>query len=222
MSSLRLICFTRYPRAGATKTRLIPALGEAGAAALQAALVEHLLAKLHTVNERGWELELRFAGDKAQMRSWLGPEHRMRNQGCGDLGERMLHAFEDARAECVEKALLFGTDIPDLEVSHLEHAAHLLDTHDVVFGPATDGGYYLVGLKRPQPVIFEAMPWSTDQVLNQSESLARAAGLTVARIAALCDVDRPEDLARLHHHAKLRHFVSGVPMDLEPGPAPQR
>ncbi len=95
------------------------------------------------------------------------------------------------------RVVLVGVDIPGLAVSIILKAFGLLSDFDVVFGPATDGGYYLVGLKAPQEEIFTGIEWSTETTLSQSVEKAKAAGLSVSYVDVLSDIDRPEDLKSL-------------------------
>ncbi len=117
-------------------------------------------------------------------------------QPSGDLGDRMHTAF---RLHCASgPLLLIGTDCPVLRPSHLRKAARaLIDGDDAVFYPAEDGGYVLVGLRRPQPALFDAMTWSTAEVMSETRTRARSLGLRVREFETLWDVDVPDDLARL-------------------------
>lgn len=117
-------------------------------------------------------------------------------QASGDLGQRMHTAF---RVHCASgPLLLIGTDCPVLHASHLRKAARaLLDGDDAVLYPAEDGGYVLIGLRRPQPGLFDEMPWSTPAVMPQTRLRARALGLRVREFETLWDVDRPVDLERM-------------------------
>ena len=114
----------------------------------------------------------------------------------GDLGQRMHTAF---RLHCVDgPLLLIGTDCPALQPAHLRLAARaLIEGNDAVICPAEDGGYVLVGLRRPQASLFDAMPWSTDRVMADTRARAQAAGLRVRELDTLWDVDLPSDLPRL-------------------------
>ena len=146
----RLILFARFPVAGKVKTRLIPALGEEGAAALHRRLV---LRTLRTANalyqSQNVELEIRFAGDNAsEMQHWFGDGWLCRPQCEGDLGQRMAGAFEDSFREGSPATVIIGSDCPTLKPDVLAAAFDSLKKNPVVFGPATDGGYYLIGLER--------------------------------------------------------------------------
>ena len=197
----RLILFARFPVAGKVKTRLIPALGEEGAAALHRRLVLRTLRTAHAFcQSQIVELEIRFAGDNAnEMQHWLGDGWLCRPQCEGDLGQRMAGAFEDSFREGSTATVIIGTDCPLLTPETLAAAFDALKTNPVVFGPATDGGYYLIGLTRLVPEIFQAVPWGMETVLAQSlEILARHCNKP-ALLQPLDDLDRPEDMAAWRH-----------------------
>jgi uncharacterized protein len=108
----------------------------------------------------------------------------------------MHHAFERVLSQHAA-VLLMGTDAPGLNAAVLQQAAQALQTHDAVFVPALDGGYALVGLRRPVPDLFEAMVWSTPEVMTHTRKRARQAGLNWAELPALADIDEPADLVHL-------------------------
>ncbi len=200
--SARLILFTRFPRPGEAKTRLIPALGPRGAAHLHRDLAEHTLRTLdEAASAVPCVLDLRYTGaSEAEMRGWLGTDRRYLDQGSGDLGSRLALAMGAAFEAAAQRVVIVGTDCPELNRTHLEQAFGRLLQVDLVLGPAWDGGYYLVGLRRAawaraRGPLFSNMPWSTRLLLAESVSRARAAGLEVAQLEPLGDVDRPEDLA---------------------------
>ena len=128
------------------------------------------------------------------MQSWLGPDLQVQRQGEGDLGDRLSQAFQTAFAEGKEAAIVLGTDCPELDAALLEQAFQELQLHDLVLGPASDGGYYLLGLRQPVPELFANIPWSTSTVLSQTLAIAEQLGLSIALLPTLSDVDYPEDL----------------------------
>ena len=187
MPEPRVVLFTRFPEPGRAKTRLIPALGGEGAAALHRRLTERTLA---TVQASGLPHELRVTGaEPAAFAAWLGPVRAV-PQGEGDLGERL------ARAGQPYPVIFIGADAPDLHVGHLRAAADALQRAPAVIGPAEDGGYWLLGLAAPVPGVFAGVAWGTDAVLVQTTARLRAAGIEPALLPRLADCDRPEDLAR--------------------------
>jgi rSAM/selenodomain-associated transferase 1 len=196
MTPNRIVIFAKAPVAGRVKTRLIPALGEAGAARLAAhmldlALEQAVLAKVGQV-----ELCMSPAPDAPEWADISLPSGiETSDQGEGDLGERMARAAR----RCIERGeavLLTGTDCPELTSAHLAEAAAQLQTHDAVLHPATDGGYPLLGLKTFDASLFAGMPWSTDAVARLTLDHMAALGWRVWVGKKLNDIDTPKDLAQ--------------------------
>ncbi len=189
----RLILFGRYPVPGRTKTRLMPVLGHLGAAELQRRLT---LQSLDTLQQPGLPpVTFQFAGGSAtRVRQWLADRAiDCRPQQGGDLGTRMRQALYDALALNDGPAVLVGTDIPRMRAHHLKTAFQALDRYDVVLGPSRDGGYWLVGLRRPVD-IFDGIAWGTQRVREQTLDAIRSLGLSVAPMAELDDIDTEADL----------------------------
>ena len=196
LRQVQVAVLAKAPIAGLAKTRLIPALGPQGAARLQRSFTRNAVAVAQ-------------AASLGPVTLWCAPnaQHRffqalVRTAGVaclvqpqGDLGQRMHMAF---RLHCVQGPLLLtGTDCPPLRPVHLRQAARaLLDGDDAVFTPAQDGGYVLVGLRKPQPALFEDMVWSTPGVMAETRARAQALGLRTREFETLWDVDTPSDLAR--------------------------
>jgi hypothetical protein len=198
----QLIVFTRYPEPGHTKTRLIPVLGPDGAAALQRQMTEHVIDQVvRLLRRRPLTVEIRFGGGSDRlMRNWLGSGFLYGAQGGGGLGRRMAAAMAAAFDAGAQSAVITGTDIPGITAEILERAFDALGDTDAVYGPAVDGGYYLVGLRRGAsgralPKLFTGLPWGSERVLTLSTERARELALSVATVDTLADVDRPEDLA---------------------------
>jgi hypothetical protein len=192
----RLIIFTRYPEAGKAKTRLIPALGAEAAAELHRQMTEYTLAQVKRLQQSlSLTVEIWFAGgDRIQMQTWLGSDLSYQPQPEGDLGDRMAQAFQTAFDNGVKAAIIIGTDCPELTDVLLTEAFQALQQTDLVLGPATDGGYYLIGLRRSVPELFKTIAWSTDRVFQQTVDIASNLNLSLATLPALTDVDRPDDL----------------------------
>ena len=204
----RLIVFTRFPEPGKTKTRLIPALGPEGAARLQRQMTEHILATAAKVSSRaGLTTEVRYeGGNTGLMQEWLGSQFSYRPQGPGDLGRRMVRAFEEAFSDSKKAAVIVGSDIPGISADIIQQAFEGLQKTDLVLGPARDGGYYLIGMKDTIPAatracLFEGINWGTGEVLFQTLQTARESGLRFILLESLVDVDRPVDL---HHWQKIK------------------
>ena len=188
--------FAKYPEPGRAKTRLIPALGPQGAAALHEQLVRHTLngvgelLALREVDAQIWTA----GADPRAFADRFGTPLPCIAQRDGDLGQRMLAAFREM-LRASRFGVIIGTDCPDLSAGLLTLAFDALHTADVVLGPASDGGYYLIGLKRPVPALFENVEWSTSTVLARTLERASALGLSVRLLPTLSDVDEPQDLA---------------------------
>jgi rSAM/selenodomain-associated transferase 1 len=198
----QLTIFTRYPEPGQTKTRLIGTLGKDGAAALQKELTEKTLQKIDQLVETStFEPVIYFeGGELASMQSWLGQNRQYKPQGEGDLGEKLKRAFDAAFSAGAQSVVTIGCDCPGLAKEHINRAFDALYFNELVLGPAADGGYYLIGLKRPLAELFENIPWGTDKVFETTVSLAQQLGLSTEILEELHDVDRPEDLKHLDHN----------------------
>jgi rSAM/selenodomain-associated transferase 2/rSAM/selenodomain-associated transferase 1 len=196
MSLDRLIIFTRYPEPGTTKTRLIPALGPEGAADLHRQMSEHTMTWARRLkNTPTVSLEVRYeGGDEHRIRQWLGSDIPLFHQGSGDLGARMARAFQEAFQAGMGRVTLVGTDCPGLTDGLVQEAFEALHHNDVVLGPAKDGGYYLIGLPKHIPQLFDGIRWGSCEVLSKTLGIVDGLKLRVFLLEPLDDVDRPEDL----------------------------
>ena len=186
----KLVVFVKAPRPGQVKTRLAETMGAEAACAAYGRLVDTLLKNLAPLPA----LELRFAPDEAEgeIRPWLQPGWQARPQGGGDLGRRLQQSFVEAFSAGAKRVVIIGSDCPEVNAADVQQAWSELTSHDLVVGPATDGGYWLVGLKQPQPSLFEDIGWSSDMVLAQTLQRAKTAGLRVQLLRILTDVDTEE------------------------------
>ncbi|MEM6839713.1 MAG: TIGR04282 family arsenosugar biosynthesis glycosyltransferase [Cyanobacteria bacterium P01_C01_bin.120] len=193
-----LVLFTRYPEVGKTKTRLIPHLGAPKAAALQRRMTEHIVSNLQTwQSQSAAAFEVHFAGGTlSSMQRWLGTGLTYQCQTEGELGQRLQHVFRQGLQK-FQRLVVIGADCPSITPNHLKTAFQLLQNHDVVIGPAHDGGYYLIGLSQVCPALFQSVPWGTAQVFEQTVVIARQRRLSLATLETLSDIDRPEDLSIL-------------------------
>lgn len=196
--------FTRYPEPGRTKTRLIPHLGAEGAATLQRRMTEHVLSEVTAAAQQlPLGVTVHFAGgSQSQMQAWLGEAITCYPQAEGSLGDRLIAAFEQSFDQGYFGAIAIGSDCPALGVEHLTAALEALTQVDLVIGPATDGGYYLIGLRQLNPALFRDISWGTDQVLAQTLAVATRQVLTVKLLAPLTDIDYPEDLPQWERIAR--------------------
>lgn len=209
MGSDVLLVFLKDPRPGAAKTRLAAALGPEAAALLYRALAEEEVAR---TAPRGGEYERLFcfapADARAAIEAWFPGEALLPQEGAG-LGERMASAFQTAFERGAGRVAIVGTDVPWVGRETVAAAFGALGAADVVLGPAHDGGYYLLALKRPCPALFAGIAWSTPEVLAATEARARELGLAVARLGVLRDIDTLEDVRA--ERERLFPLLSGRP-----------
>jgi rSAM/selenodomain-associated transferase 1 len=196
LHQVQVAVLAKAPMPGLAKTRLMPALGPWGAARLQRQMTR---TAVQTALDARLGAVTLWCAPHAQHPFFRALE-RTAGVAClvqasGDLGSRMHTAF---RLHCERgPLLLIGTDCPPLTPDHLRQAARaLMSGDDAVFCPAEDGGYVLVGLRRPQAALFSSMVWSTDTVMARTRERASAAGLRLRELETLWDVDVPGDLAR--------------------------
>jgi uncharacterized protein len=202
----RLILFGRYPVPGRTKTRLIPVLGPVGAADLQRRLTLNSLAAVLETDLPRSSVEFCYTGAAPeQVKRWLG-RHGIgfSRQTGGDLGRRMVNALTAAFDRGGRPVVLVGTDIPGMTAGHLRTAFEALERHDVVLGPSRDGGYWLIGMRRPLD-LFQGMAWGRSDVLARTLDQAARQGLTVFQLEPLNDVDTEADLAAWQPDGDWRH-----------------
>jgi rSAM/selenodomain-associated transferase 1 len=191
---IAIAVLARAPVAGQAKTRLIPALGPDGAAALQERLIERAIGTACAAAVGPVTLWTTPAAHACFTALTSRHPIALMVQPEGDLGVRMLAACQAAAGP----AIVIGTDCPVLTPEHLRDAAQALrEGTDVVVIPAEDGGYVLIGSRIPQPGLFAAMTWSSDTVMAETRRRLAREGLTWREPAQLWDVDRPEDIARL-------------------------
>jgi len=189
-----LIIFTRYPQAGTTKTRLIPAVGAEKAAEIGRQLTEYTVMAMRQ-SPKSLTIAVHFTGgNKVLMEQWLGADLLYQEQGLGDLGARMKSAFQSAFAEQMTKVVIIGTDCPSLDFILVSQAIDALSDYDLVLGPAVDGGYYLIALRSEVPQLFENINWGSAEVFDQTLLIAQQLRLKVYQLPVLADIDRPEDL----------------------------
>lgn len=196
--------FVREPVAGAVKTRLEPRLGRDRTLALYRRMLGHHIALANACGNATRQLWV--AGDPAHPDFKLLAGERFVQAG-GDIGERMARALHTALADS-DQVVLIGCDSPMMDLAYVEQAfAALAAGNDAVLGPAADGGYLLIGLRRTIPDLFPGIDWGTDKVLAQTRSRLAAAGTDWIELAVLEDIDEPADLDR---HAEVITRVFGT------------
>lgn len=200
--------FARAPQAGKVKTRMQPSLGPREACELHCELLVHTASQLGRVPSSARELWI-TGGVVHPWLSQVASHYGMTLYfQCGaDLGERMLHALRDGLSR-YRKVVLVGSDCPGLDPAYLVHAAKALDDSDMVWGPATDGGYVLVGASRVDAACFRGIDWGSAAVMSQTLDRARQSDISLAMLPLRDDIDRPEDLPLWR---AIRHRESGQP-----------
>lgn len=190
-----LIIFAREPLPGRVKSRLAVSIGDHAAAEWYEFMLQEVLETSRQLDGIEtvifWDCEehsLRLLAERYGCRS--------RRQGSGDLGQRMLAAFSEMFEGGCETCCIIGSDSPDLPPAYVRDAFAQLATEqvDITLGPATDGGYYLLGMRQPWAQLFDAIDWSTSSVHDQSLAAARNSGLNVALLPIWYDIDTVEDL----------------------------
>jgi len=198
-----LVVFAKAPVPGQVKTRLCPPLTPDEAATLHGSFVLDTLERTRTAAVKlklPLDRYLACAPSSTLVFFQIMEERqsvKLLDQVGDDLGARMRQAFDTLFARGYQRVLIVGTDVPSLPLDHYRQALALLGSHDLVLGPAFDGGYYLIGLKRAAPELFSGIPWSTNQVLALTEKTAATLGLQTALLPAWRDVDTIDDVEAL-------------------------
>ena len=194
----QLVVLARWPAPGRCKRRLASSLGAEAAARVQARLTGHTLAVARQLaGQLGIELVLAVDGLAPRAARRLGDQlgvGRIVLQGGGGLGVRMQRQFQRAATERARRVVLIGSDLPQLERADLVSAFAALDHQEAVLGPACDGGYWLIGLRRPEPALMEGIAWGSEQVLEQTLAALARRGLKPALLPWRRDLDKGEDL----------------------------
>lgn len=187
----QLIIFTKAPRIGMVKTRLAQAIGPEEAASAYKELLTEIGKRLASISSATvWYSP---ADAEMELRPFFPAHWRFRAQAGKNLGDRMRNAFADAFAEGAAKVVIIGSDCPYLLTKDIREAWNELDQKEVVFGPAEDGGYWLVGAKVVHPRLFEEIDWGTETVLQESLRRARELSLRIGLLRILSDIDTAED-----------------------------
>ncbi len=211
-----LIVFAKEPRHGQVKTRLSHYLSKDQTVSLYKAFIGDTLAIARKIKNCSRILAYHAHGNPTYLKK-IAPDYTFYRQQGASLGQRLYNAFLFASKEGANKTVIIGSDAPNLPFRYIEMAFRKLSRYDVVFGPSRDGGYYLVGLKTPIRNIFQAIKWSTSQVLNQSLNKARKANKKFYLLKVWQDIDTCADLKRLkrtlktnkHEAVQTRKFFYG-------------
>jgi len=188
--------FAKFPEPGKVKTRLAKDIGPDAAARVCREIAEYVL-KRTSPEGSGYHRIIFFSPETMTQRfsEWM-PDEVLRAQTGGDVGERMDNALKELFDLGAEKAIVVGSDIPGLHRGIIDQAFQELDSGDVVIGPAMDGGYYLIGMKSPNPEIFRNISWGTEKVFKETVTIIEKKGLSYGVVATLFDVDDLDDFTR--------------------------
>ena len=186
-----LLIFIRNPQLGKVKTRLARTMGDVEALRIYNLLLDRTRLAAQGVAAERWLFYSDFIPEKDE---WPESDFKKKIQHPGDLGERMEASFREAFAAGAGKALIIGSDCPELSGALLQQAFDVLEHTDFVIGPTPDGGYYLLGMKKLESTVFHDIEWSTETVRSKTLEKIRAAGLTCAELPVLSDLDTEEDV----------------------------
>ncbi len=193
-----VIILARNLEAGKVKTRLAKTLGNDFALQFYKLCSEKIFEESKKLIAEDITVHLFYAGEQTdrQLIDRAGFPFSIYRQQGDNLGSRMKNAFNKIFNENAAKAIIIGTDVPDLDSGFIIDAFNMLDTNDAVIGPAADGGYYLLGLKRPFDVLFDKIAWSTGSVFNNTVMKMRKSKIKYRIMPELNDIDTVEDLMR--------------------------
>ena len=187
----RLMILIKNPELGTAKTRLAKSIGDEKALEVYLALLAHTRKVTAATHADRIVYYSKFVDESD---SWTRPTFDKGLQEGQDLGAKILHTFEAGAQAGYEAMVIMGSDCIQLQPHHLENAFSALETHDAVVGPAEDGGYYLLGLRQPEPSLFREMPWSSEQVLPETLRRLEHLNKSYILLETLSDVDHLEDL----------------------------
>lgn len=192
----------KAPVAGHVKTRLVPPLTQENAAELYKCFIKDIFAKIDKLKAIDVFAAFIPAGSKEIIKKIIPKKVSLIPQKGIDLGERLANLFSELFAKGYKKVVVIGSDSPDMPIKYIKMAFDELKNDKIVFGPAEDGGYYLVGMNRFHKKIFENIQWSTDNVLNESLKIARKEGIDAFLLPKWYDIDIYSDLQRLIKNKK--------------------
>jgi hypothetical protein len=198
MADNLLVMFVKYPEPGQVKSRLALTLGDRDAAQVYKTVTAKLISAVAPPSKgAGYDMAVAYSPADAadDMRTWLGSGIQLRPQTGANLGDRMRKAFADGFALGYKRIVIIGSDCPAVTQKLIIEALRKLDRHEVVIGPAADGGYYLIGLCQAEPNLFTVIDWSTEHVLAQTIERCNTLHRSYVLLPELRDIDQIEDLA---------------------------
>ena len=188
-----IITFTRNPELGKVKTRLAKTIGNTSALAIYKKLLEHTESVLHDLD---CDKAVYYSVKIRENDIWDSTTYQKHQQFGDDLGVRMQNAFENGFNKCYQKIVIVGSDLHDLQPKHINQAFEALDKNDVVIGPAEDGGYYLLGMKKMHQTVFENKEWGTETVFE--DTIKNLKNESVFLLEHLNDIDTYDDIKNNH------------------------
>ena len=191
LSTTALVIFVRNPILGQVKTRLAKDIGDERALEIYLQLLQHTLKITRGLSFRKF---IYYADEVSDYDLWSVPGYTKRKQNGTDLGERMLNSFKELFEQSFNRIIIIGSDCLQLQTENLQEAVALLESNVAVMGPASDGGYYLLGLTKLYPELFVNKPWSTDQVFAKTIDDFNNLGISYALLEELSDIDDITDL----------------------------
>ncbi len=191
LSTTALVIFVRNPISGQVKTRLAKDIGDERALAIYLQLLQHTLEITRGLSFRKF---IYYADEVSDYDLWSVPGYTKRKQNGNDLGERMLNSFKELFDQGFTRIIIIGSDCLQLKTETLEEAVALLESNNAVIGPASDGGYYLLGLTKFYPDLFTNKPWSTEKVFAKTIDDFINHGISYSLLEELSDIDDVTDL----------------------------
>lgn len=195
-----LFVYLKYPEEGKVKTRLATDVGDKRASEIYKELAEKTIKNMESLVNKGIEVIISFTPieKEKEIKEWIGKQFVYHLQKGNDLGEKMSNTVQYGFKKGADKIVIIGTDCPTISSNHIEEAFLMLSNNDVVIGPAFDGGYYLIGVKKGITFLFNDIDWSTSSVLKQTIEKINSAGLTFDLLRTMHDIDSVEDYERLY------------------------
>jgi uncharacterized protein len=215
-----VIVFTKYPRNGNVKTRLGKTLGNYFAAEFFKLMAEHIFEVCLSLPEKDYSLFLFFSEqeEKEPVNNWVDNRFSLQLQEGRDLGERMKSAFRFLFKNLYKKVIIIGTDCPEMNSEILLKSFNELSGKNVVIGPSTDGGYYLLGMDSFYPFLFDKIEWSSSKVFKESIKRVEKNKLSFELMPELIDVDTEEDMrkwfSKSNKENKMTKFIDGFDLRL--------
>ncbi len=197
-----LLIFIKYPREGYVKTRLAASIGEKAATLLYRDFVDIGLKRLQELKPFNCTIYFDPQEEENAVRHWLGDRFFYLAQPEGDLGVRLQAGF-NRELQYYSRVIVIGSDSPDVPLEYVERGSLELQKREAVIGPAVDGGYYLIGLSRPIPELFQDIPWSTDRVFQSTIDIMKFMSIDYAILPEWYDVDTESDYRRLQNSSDL-------------------